>query len=215
MENDYRGARGPTWPEHGRLSESERVRVLIEEYRALYSLLSFRVAAVDRRLPVAGATLGAALGSFSAMPLATKFVLLLFMPAALTWLTRTTVNHARSKEDVLRRIDEIERQVNQIAGEELLLFQSRHPNRGWPVSGRSGWSTVFAVLSFGLAGLACCGFLFRFGDAMPPQVWPAYASLLILSAIDLLLTVARLRRYRYNKAPPESCPLFLGRAPRG
>lgn len=194
------------------LGERDRVEVLLEEHRALYGLLSFRLSAVDSRLPVAGGTLGAVLGSFSALPPDTKLVVLLLMPPALTWLMRTTVNHSRSKEDVLRRLDEIERQVNQIAGEELLAFQSRHPNRGRNVSGRSGSSTVFAVLTCCLAGLASCGLLLCTTPAVgEPLAW-SYWTLLAVSAIDQIRAIVKLRRYRYQKVPPEPCPLFAGRS---
>lgn len=193
------------------LDDRDRVGILLDEFRSLYGLLSFRLSAVDSRLPVAGGALGAVLGSFRALPPDTRSVVLLVMPPALTWLMRSTVNHSRSKEDVLRRIDEIERQVNQIAGEELLAFQSRHPGRGRTVSGRSGSSTVFAVLTCCLAGLASCAFLLGTTVLVTPPIWWTYWSLLALSALDLLRSVFRLRRYRYQKAPPEPCPLFAGR----
>ena len=37
-----------------RLSDETRLRVLLEEYRALHGLLGFRLAAMDRHLPLAG-----------------------------------------------------------------------------------------------------------------------------------------------------------------
>ena len=192
------------------LSDTERVRVLLEEYRALYGLLSFRLAAVERSLPVAGGTLAAILSGSASLPLDVHRVVLLVMPAALLWLLRTTCSQARSKEDCLRRIDEIERTVAQIAGEELLAFQSRHPNRGRIVSGRSGVTTVFGVLSFCLSGVTACAWL-----AVP--VWPefsilvAYGAYVVAVATDLVASVWRLGRYAYRKSPPAICPLFLGR----
>lgn len=198
-------------PHAGMLTEQERIQVLVEEYRALYGLLSFRLSAVDRRLPVAGGALGAVLGGFTALPADTKLIVLLAMPPALIWLVRTTVNHSRSKEDVLRRIDEVERQVNQIAGEELLAFQSRHPNRGQSVSGRSGSSIVFAVLAFCMTALAGCAYLAGHAAITVPGLLVDYWILLVLAGLDISLAVVRLRRYRYRKAPPESCPLFIGR----
>src|SRR5437667_5396464 len=89
----------------GALSERERILVLVEEYKALYGLLAFRLGAVDRGLPVAGGALGAILGGFTTMPPDMQVVVLLTVPVALIWLLRTTVSHARAKEDVLRRID--------------------------------------------------------------------------------------------------------------
>jgi len=192
------------------LTEKERIQFLIEEYRALYGLLSFRLAAVDRHLPVAGGVLGAMLGSFGALPPDTKVVILLGMPAALTWLMRSTINHSRSKEDVLRRIDEIERQVNQIAGEELLSFQSRHPNRGRNVSGRSGSSIVSAMLGFCLAALVICAYLIGQAGPAPGRLLETYWALLAITGLDIIWAFLRLRRYRYRKPPAEKCPLFIG-----
>ncbi|MBA5868107.1 MAG: hypothetical protein GDA67_15550 [Nitrospira sp. CR1.3] len=193
------------------LSERERILVLIEEYRALYGLLAFRLGAVDRRLPVAGGALGAILGGFTAMPPDMQVVVLFAIPVTFIWLLRTTVSHARSKEDVLRRIDEIERQVNQIAGEELISFQSRHPNRHRRVSGRTGMSSVFAVLTLGLSGVVACGYLLGRHPTLPLAARVCYWVYLAAVLVDLLQTARRLRRYRYEKAPTESCPLFIGR----
>lgn len=193
-------------PRYEALTEKERIQILVEEYRALYGLLSFRLSAADRRLPVAGGTLVAVLGSVVAVPRDSKFLILMFMPAVLGWLLRTTIAHLRSKEDVLRRIDEIERQINQIAGEELLVFQSQHPNRQHVVSGRSGAGTVLAVLSFALAALASCIFLAAReleSDEYGLRLYVGYAC---LTALDLILRVVHLRHYRYVKSRADPCP---------
>jgi hypothetical protein len=50
------------------VSVETRIQILLEEYRALYRLLTFRLTAMDRRLPAIGGTLGALLGSTTAMP---------------------------------------------------------------------------------------------------------------------------------------------------
>lgn len=186
-----------------RLDARDLIRVLIEEYRALYGLLSFRLAAVDQRLPLVGGALMAVLGTVGSLPSAAQFSVLLAMPMALAWLLRLTVIHARSKEDVLRRIDEIERHVNQIAGEELLAFQSRHPSRARTISGRTGMGTVSSVLSFCLAGLLGCLALMvsqRPGDT---RLLAGYAAYICIAAGDLVHVVLRLRRYRYAKAPAD------------
>jgi len=192
------------------LSNAERVRVLLEEFRALYGLLSFRLAAVERSLPLTGGTLAAILSG--SVTLAPEFqrVVLLAMPAAMLWLLRITCGQARAKEDVLRRIDEIERLVNQIAGEELLAFQSRHPSRRRVVSGRSGVSTVFGVLSFCLIGVTTCAWL---GLPLWPQgqMQAAYGLYIAAVAVDLVSSVWRLGRYSYRKPPSPDCPLFVGR----
>jgi cytochrome c biogenesis protein CcdA len=163
---------------------------------------------MDRRLPVAGGTLAAILGSTSALPREASLFVLLAIPAVLVWFLRTTIAHSRSKEDVLRRIDEIERQVNQLAGEELLAFQSRHPNRHRAVSGRTGRGTVTAVLWLCLAALAGCVVTWwrQFGADL--QVLLAYIAYTSIAAVDLIACNVRVRRYRYIKSPPEASTLF-------
>lgn len=193
------------------LSDHARIQVLIEEYRALYGLLAFRLGAVDRRVPVAGGTFGAVLGGFAALPSDAQIVALLTIPAALIWLFRTIVSHARSKEDVLRRIDEIERQVNQIANEELISFQSRHPSRGRSVSGRSGLSSVFAVLTLAACALAACGCMAIRHAGFSPAAGVAYAAYLAAMLAWLLHGAWRLRGYHYEKSPLAACPLFVSR----
>lgn len=181
----------------------------MEEHRALYGLLSFRLAAVERSLPVAGGTLAAILSGSACLPPETRRVVLLAMPAALLWLMRTTCAHARSKEDVVRRLGELEGAVNHIAGEELLAFQSRHPNRGKHVSGRSGGTTVFGVLSFCLTAVTACAWI-----ALP--LWPnwmmraVYGAYVLCVAADAIASVWRLGRYAYRKAPPRGESLFIG-----
>lgn len=190
------------------LTTNERIQILVEEYRVLYGLLSFRLAVVDQRVPLVAGALAAVMGSLAALPTSSQYVVLLAMPIAISWLLRMTVAHARSKEDVLRRVDEIERQVNQLAGEELLAFQSRHPNRRHTVSGRTGMGAVSSVLALSLAGLLGCLALLPQRPATPPEFLAVYVSYMVVSALDLLHVVLRLRRYRYAKAPPPSGPLF-------
>ena len=99
--------------------------------------------------------------------------------------------------------------VNHIAGEELLAFQSRHPNRGRHVSGRSGGTTVFGVLSFCLTAVTACAWM-----AIP--LWPdwivqvAYGAYVVSVATDVVATVWGLGRYVYRKAPAGTSPLFVG-----
>jgi len=166
---------------------------------------------MDRRLPVAGGTLGVPLGSVTVMPPDTKLIFLLGLPVALAWLLRTTANHAGAKEDHLRRIDEIERLVNQIAGEELLVFQSRHPNKQLTVSGRTGVGTILAVFSAFLTMLAGCGYLFHFLARQDPITAAAYYIYLACVGAYQALSVAKLRRYRYRKLPPAAAPPFEAR----
>jgi hypothetical protein len=189
------------------LAAVDRVRLLMEEYRAMYGLLSLRLAVVDQRVPLAAGALMVVLSSLTALPPGSQLVVLLAAPVAMSWLLRMTVTHAQSKEDVLRRIDEIERQANQLAGEELLTFQSRHPNRRESVSGRTGTGAVSSVLALCLAGLLGCVAIVLHRPLTPPQFLLLYVAYIAVSVLDLLSVVLRLRGYRYNKAPPFPCPV--------
>ena len=198
----------PSENDSGSLGREVRIRVLLEEYRALYGLLTFRSSAMDRRLPLAGGTLAAVLGSITAMPQDTKLAFLFGLPVGLLWLVLSTVQHGRSKEDHLRRIDEIERLVNQLAGEELLVFQSRHPNKRSTTAGRSGFATVVAVLSTSWTMLAGCGVLVNLPSPLLPSEWlDSYAVYLACTGVTMTLAVFRLRAYRYRRPPPGTRPI--------
>jgi len=119
------------------LSEHQKTQLLMQEYQALYALVSFRNSSMERRVPIAGATLAAFLGAATVLPVEARLIYLVGLPIALLFFLRTTINHARSVEDALRRIDEIEHIVNARAGEELLTFQSTHPSRYRTVGGRT------------------------------------------------------------------------------
>lgn len=178
--------------------EQRKIGVLLEEYRALYTLVTFRMTSLDRRVPIATAALATFLGSISAVPPASQTIFLLGLPLAQVWLVRTTINHARSFEDVLRRIDEIERRVNTLAGEELLVFQSRHPSGGRATGGRTGVETVRTVYSSSLLMLGACGYLasVNFAD---PRVLIVYWAACGLIGVQLTVSILLLKRYRYLK----------------
>ena len=179
------------------LTTRERIDILLQEYRALNSLLLFRLTAMDRRLPVSVGFMAAAIAAMLALPTDSRAAVLLVTPAGLFWLVRSTVQHARAKEDNLRRIDEIERVINSIAGEELLLFQSRHPNRSEVAAGRTGGVTIVAVSSGALAMLVLCLFLFlRDSTPIPPWLYAAYVAAIV---IDVIWAPVALSRYRYRK----------------
>gem|GEM_PF-1938099 len=194
------------------LSEKQRIDVLLEEYRVLYALLAFRLDAMERRLPFAGALLAVLLGGTTAMPETTNLVFLIGLPAAFALLLGAMVAHSRAKEDHVRRIDEIERLVNQLAGEELLVFQSRHPNKRLAVAGRSGQAVLRAVLATNSAMIATTGF-FAARCSLLNQAWldafHAYAALCVLY---MFVAVARLSRYRYSRPPLEAPLLFEARS---
>lgn len=182
-----------------------RINLLMEEYKVLYSLVTFRMTSLDRRVPIATAALATFLGSIAAVPPASQAIFLIGLPLAQVWLVRTTINHARSFEDVLRRIDEIERRVNELTGEELLVFQSRHPSSGRATGGRTGMETVWTVYTTSLLMLGACGYLATL--QMDILALKVYAGCCGLIAVYLTGLVLRLRRYRYVKAvPPRAAP---------
>ncbi|MBX3394303.1 MAG: hypothetical protein KF841_02945 [Phycisphaerae bacterium] len=156
---------------------------------------------MDQRVPAAGGLLGVVLGSVPVVPKETQLLFLAGAPACLAWIAATTFGHARSKEDHLRRIDEIERHVNQIAGEELLVFQSQHPNRQAVTAGRTGAAAIMAVASACLIAFAACAFLFQTQTNVPPPLAMAYNGYVLVSAGYVAVAFRSLRRYRYRRSP--------------
>ena len=193
-----------------------RIEVLLEEYRALYGLLQFRLSAMDRRLPTAGGALWAALSSTPAMPSDTRQLFLIGLPAALVWLVLSTVQHARSKEDHLRRIDEIERMVNSLAGEELLVFQSRHPNRAELPGGRTALNATVGVLVACMIMLVACVHLgLHPHGALSFRGQSLYQVYVVACGVAMIHGVLRLRRYRYRRVAAAIRPVWeASRAPR-
>lgn len=184
-----------------------RIEILLEEYRALYSLLTFRLTAMDRRLPVIGGTLAGILGSTTAMPDSTRVAFLLGLPIALLLLFLSTVQHARSKEDHLRRIDEIERLVNGLVGEELLVFQSRHPNKARYTGGRTGFGSVLAILSTCLLMLAGCVYTIQASRLNSTVELASYAAYSVVCAAIMLAATRRLHHYRYQRPIPHAASI--------
>lgn len=177
-------------------SQNSQLRLLLEEYRCLYGLALFRLEALDRRVPVAGATLAAFIGSVTAMPLPSRELVLAGVPLATIWLLRVTINHARSFEDALRRIESVERRANSAVGADVLGFQSHHPSRRRAVGGRTGRETVDAVLVAGLSMVAGCAYLFAADHAVrASQVFIAYATTVSLRLVWL---AGGLMRYQYE-----------------
>lgn len=181
------------------LTPQERLNVLFEEYRALYSLATLRIGSLDRRSSVTIAVLATFLASFAQVGPDGQVTLLLGAPVALIWLVRSTILHAKSFEDALRRIDEIERTVNGIAGEQLLLFQSSHPSRGSAVGGRTGADTVYALIVMTLLVLMASGFLFWREITQERTLLAAFAGYQTAAAAYIVLSGVAYRRYRYRK----------------
>lgn len=177
-------------------SQNAQLRAVLEEYRCLYGLALFRLEALDRRVPVAGATLAAFIGSVTALPLPSRELVLIGVPVATVWLLRVTINHARSFEDAIRRIEAVERRTNALVGADVLGFQSQHPSRRRSIGGRTGRETVDAVLVAGLLMIAGCAYLFAADHSVgAAQLFVAYATLV---SIRLVWLAGELTRYRYE-----------------
>lgn len=177
-------------------SQSAQLRALMEEYRCMYGLALFRLEALDRRVPVAGATLAAFIGSVTALPLQSRELVLIGAPVATVWLLRVTINHARSFEDALRRIEVVERRVNAAVGADVLGFQTQHPSRRRAVGGRTGRETVDAVLAAGVLMIAGCAYLFVADHGVrAAQAFAAYSGSV---ALYLVWLAVRLMQYRYE-----------------
>ena len=129
----------PILPSRTRTRDStERITILLEEYRQVYGLALFRLNALDQRVPIIVGTLTAMLGSIGALPREVQVVLLVALPLTLLWVIRTTINHARSFEDALRRIEEIEQTVSIRTGEGNVQSCAHFDNWGSP-AGRWCW----------------------------------------------------------------------------
>ena len=111
---------------------------------------------------------------------------------------RTTINHARSFEDLIRRIEQVEESINAIAGETLICFQSTHPSRGKAVGGRTGFETVTAVgLASALIG-GTCAYLAWWIHPIEYQTSLAYSTYLATILIHILFLIRSTRKYRYG-----------------
>jgi hypothetical protein len=183
------------------MSTPEQVAVLLEEFRALYSLVTYRMSSLDRRITMAWAGLAGLVASFIAADAIGRYVVLAGLPLALVWFLRTTVNHARSFEDVLRRIEEIERAVNGMAGVELLAFQSRHPSRLIAVGGRTGTETVHTVYMTCLTMLVGGALLLAFATDASEIPITLYSVYVVGVCVAMFRSVRMLQRYRYAKRP--------------
>lgn len=190
------------------LTNWNRTEILLEEYRALYSLLTFRLEAIDQRIPLVAGAVVALLSSTSAFTQDQRLALLLGLPVACVWLHGTAVLHVRSKEDVLRRIDDIERSINGLAAEELLVFQSRHPNRQRVVGGRSGFGSVLALLSISIGSVAASSIMFI--REFTPSAWAigSFSAYAALCVFGLVKATWLLKGYQSLRPPPGVVPLF-------
>ena len=183
------------------MTTRDRIDVLLAEFNSLYALVTFRMSSLDRRTPVAWAAFSASLGGVAVLPQPAQVVYLCGLPIVLIWFLRTTANHARSFEDVLRRIDEIERQVNDMAGENLLAFQSRHPSRGRTVGGRTGNQTIWSAFCSCIVLLSACVY-YAHTFVLPVFLSARYDEYAFVVLLLLTCSLLSHRRYHYEKQPP-------------
>lgn len=175
-------------------ARADPVPILLEEYRQLYTLVLYRLSVLDQRIPLATAAITAALGSVVVLPSSMQAAFLLALPIAAMLVYLSTINHARSLEDALSRIAELELAVNQQIGSGTLRFQSSHPGRRL-VGGRTGHSTVAWVHAATLSLLAICVFTrVQLGSSQPLETLCYIAAMATLAVFAL---VERLRFDRY------------------
>lgn len=175
------------------------IDIQLEEYRALYGLASHRLSSLERRTPIVGAVLSGSVASLTVVPSALQSVILLGAPILLVWFVKSTINHAKSLEDVLRRIDAIECEVNERAGGQLLRFQSTHPSRGSAVGGRVSAGTIRSVVSVSLLLLYICAALLP--DELPGT--EAFYTYVAIISGWIAVEAFRLRRYAYFPSTPD------------
>jgi len=180
---------------------SEQLESLHQEYQALYGLVGLRIGLLERRSPVIGASLTAVLAGLSGLEGDARLFLLFAIPAALIWFARTTVSHARSLEDLYRRIEVLETRINGLIGAETMGFQASHPGRG-ESGGRTSRELVLAVLSWSLLLLVGCGAL----SGLSGRAWLLFAVYLLTVGIYLLTVTRAQLRYRYRSAESTSRP---------
>lgn len=182
-----------------RLPVRDQINILLEEYRAMYGLVSFRLSSLERRTPILATALTGFVGGIAVVPTSLQWILLLGTPVVLAWFLRTTINHVRSLEDALRRIEEIEQAVNDTAKDLLLQFQSSHPSRDNATGGRVGSGAAFNVLNIALLLLAALSYLIWAQDVGTQDESTIYTVYTSAAGLWMIAEFRRMRRYRYRK----------------
>jgi hypothetical protein len=190
-------------PKNAPLDPRARIEILLAEYRELYALALYRMNSIEGRIPIAAGMIAAFLGGIIVLPDEAQLLALLGTPASLFLFVQTAMNHARSFEDILRRIEEIESRVNELAGETLLAFQSTHPSRARATGGRTGTHSIRAMFFVAQTILLACAILF-FRLPFPRWIAGLYVALLLAIWCSLLGSLLRMRAYRYQqeRQPP-------------
>lgn len=185
-------------------ARAELVSTHLEEYRQLYTLVLYRLQVLDQRIPLAAAALTATLGSVVVVPASLQIALLVGIPISVVLLFQSTLSHARSLEDALSRIAEIEASVNGCLSDATLQFQSTHPGRR-EVGGRTARETADAVLLASLLIVLGCVWFVR-GVVFDPISLMAYDLAALFVAFSLVKGRTDLQRYRYRRDDSGSCP---------
>ena len=186
-------------PKRGPLDESKQIDILLAEYGVLHRLLEWRLSAGDRRVVISAGLLTGLLTAVRTVDDATARLLLWALPVLLWVIFSALAGHTRSKEDLLRRIDEIERHVNLLANTELLVFQSRRPNRQHLVGGRTGSTSINAMLTVNISLLLASVFAMWPAIDPPPPLVICHAIWAAIWAGWMLDLAFRVQRYRYDR----------------
>lgn len=177
----------------------DKLTVLLSAHQTFYELYQIRLNAVEKRLPIGAIIVSALFGSLTVVSKDIQVLYLCGIPIALIYLTKTTITHLESFEDLLRRIEEIEKKINNIVGEKLLMFQSEHPSRGWTVAGRFGRDSINSVSILSIMVLVACVYiLYRMNYHLIWQVLYYF----YVSLVGLLIVIKRicLKKYKYIHA---------------
>lgn len=190
-------------PRHHLDDKNRLLEALLSEYNALYSLAEFRLSALDRRIPLVGSVLTGFLATTPVLPESSRILALTVVPISVVWLVRTTVNHARSFEDVLRALEVLESKINGVVGRGAIGFQATHPSRGAAVGGRTGAETVGAVVLAACLLLGVCLWMGLSSTGFGNMYKTAYALAVGAVAAGLMPVVWRWRTYHYlsRRAP--------------
>tara|TARA_R110000744_G_scaffold380514_1_gene501614 strand:+ start:14334 stop:14936 length:603 start_codon:yes stop_codon:yes gene_type:complete len=188
-------------------TSSNVLDALFHEYEAVYRLAEFRLAALDRRIPLIGGVLTAFLSAVPVLPGPSQILGLIAIPISLIWLVRTTINHARSFEDALRAIEKLEMRINKQVGEKVMGFQSTHPSRGETIGGRTGHETVMAVVVASCLLLGISLWMAASIMEREPDLQLLYTTGIASIVVLLMYSVRSWGRYRYrarNGLKPEN-----------
>jgi hypothetical protein len=179
------------------------IEPLLAEFNAMYVLAQLRLTALDGRIPTTSALLAGVLTSIAVLPSSLQVLLLAGLPVTTIYLVRTTIGHARSLQDCLTRIAEIESQINDRAGEVLIRFQRSHPSRK-VVGSRTGSDTIEAVMVASALLLAGCLYMLATVIQPTPMVYKIYCA--YTGVIGCLLLGIRVRFDGYRYQPIEEKP---------